>query len=123
MEPRAQQRRGFRMRLALTCLLVLVGGEAAFAAKATRFWNLTDNTITSLQLAPAGTDKFGEDQCKNDKDGSVDHDERLKILGVTSGNYDARFTDFKGRTCTAKAIAIKEGDIFTIEEKQADCGK
>ena len=82
--------------------IVLAVCGPAMAAKTTRMWNLTDNTITMLQLAPAGTSDFGPDQAKNDKDGSVDHDERLKIIGVSTGTYDARLTDAKGRTCTVK---------------------
>lgn len=112
------------MRLALSAVVVLALGGSAVAAKATRFWNLTDNTVTSFQLAPAGTDTFGPDQARNDKDGSVDHDERLKILGVASGTYDARLADSKGRTCVVKNVAVKEGEVFSIEEKQlADCRK
>ena len=104
--------------------MLLVAGSTACAAKTTRFWNLTDNTITRFQLAPAGTETYGPDQAKNDKDNSVDHDERLKILGVASGTYEARFTDSKGRTCTVKNVDVKEGDVFSIEEKQlGDCKK
>ena len=112
------------MRLALSVAFVFAVGGTALAAKTTRFWNLTDNTITSLQLAPTGTDKFGPDQAKNDKDGSVDHDERLKVLATPTGTYDARFTDSKGRTCMVKAVSVTEGDVFSIEEKQlTDCKK
>ena len=96
---------------------------SALAAKATRMWNLTDNTITKLQLAPTGSTDYGPDQAKNDKDGAVDHDERLKITGVSTGSYDAKFSDAKGRTCTVKNLAVKEGDVFSIEEKQLDCAK
>jgi len=111
------------MRLALAGAMLLAATGLAEAAKGTRFWNLTDNTITKLELAPAGTENFGPDQAKNDKDGAVDHDERLKITGVTSGAYDIRFTDAKGRVCHVKNVAIREGDVFSIEEKQlAGCG-
>ena len=112
------------MRLALSLMLLLLAAGTAEAAKGTRFWNLTANTITKLELAPAGTQSFGADQAKNDKDGAVDHDERLKITGVTSGAYDIRLADAKGRSCVIKNVAVKEGDVFSIEEKQlADCGK
>ena len=111
------------MRLVLSAALILAMTGAALA-KTTRFWNLTDNTITKFELAPKGTDKFGPDQTKNDKDGSVDHDERLKIVDVPTGTYDARLTDSRGRNCTVKDIAIKEGDVFSIEEKQlSGCAK
>ena len=83
-----------------------------------RFWNLTANTITEFYLAPAGTDKYGPDQCVNDRDGMVDHDERLRITGVTPGRYDAKFQDKKGRVCVGKNIDVKAGAIFSIEERQ-----
>ena len=112
------------MRFAVSLVVLLALSGSALAAKATRFWNLTDNTITRFELAPAGTDKFGPDQAKNDKDGSVDHDERLKILDVASGTYDARLADSRGRTCLVKNVAVKEGEVFSIEEKQlTDCKK
>ena len=108
-----------RAALSLALLLALTGGATA---KTTRFWNLTANTINMFQLAPAGTNTFGPDQTKNDKDGAVDHDERLKIINTPTGTYDARLSDSRGRTCLVKSIAIKEGDVFTIEEKQlTDC--
>jgi hypothetical protein len=87
-----------------------------------RFWNLTANTITKFYLAPAGTDRYGPDQCVNDRDGTVDHDERLRITGVTPGRYDAKFQDKKGRICIVKNINVKPGGIFSIEERQlANC--
>ena len=115
-----------RILLPLAAGLALAGAAfvgSALASKPTRLWNLTDNTITKLQLAPAGTTDYGPDQGKNDKDGSVDHDERLKITGVATGSYDAKLTDAKGRTCTAKNLAVKEGEVFSLEEKQLDCAK
>ena len=103
-------------------ILVAVAGTAS-AAKTTRLWNLTDNTLTRVELAPTGTDAFGPDQAKNDKDGSVDHDERLRIVNVPTGTYDVRIADSKGRHCLVKAVAVREGDIFSIEEKQLNgCG-
>ncbi|MBV9703026.1 MAG: hypothetical protein JO163_09870 [Methylobacteriaceae bacterium] len=104
--------------------LVLMGSAAFAASKSTQFWNLTANTITSFQLAPAGSQAWGQDQCQNDKDGSVDHDERLKITGVKTGIYDAKLIDNKGRTCIVKSVAIKENAIFSIDEKQLNgCSK
>jgi hypothetical protein len=84
----------------------------------TRFWNLTQYTISEFYLAPAGATSFGPNQCKNDKDGTVDHDERLRITGVETGSYDAKFTDVKGRTCVVRNIKIEIGQIFSIEENE-----
>ncbi len=109
-------------RILVTILAAVLAGNPAFAAKNTRFWNLTSNTITTLQIAPAGTNQWGENQTKNDKDNTVDHDERLKITGVEDGTYDIRLADNKGRICLVKNVAIKQGDVFAIEEKQLmDC--
>ena len=105
-------------------LIALLALGAPASAKTTRFWNLTANTITSFALAPAGTDTFGPDLAKADPDGSVDHDERMKVQGVPSGSYDARLIDAKGRTCLVKGVAVKDGEVFSIDEKQlTDCKK
>jgi hypothetical protein len=88
--------------------------------KGTRFWNLTQNTITQLQLAPAGSDTWGPDQCKNDRDGTVDHDERLRITGIAPGRYDVKFIDKAGRHCTVRNIEVQDGAVFSIEEKQLE---
>jgi hypothetical protein len=114
------------MRRALLVILVLIASAAgAFAAeRATRFWNLTHSTISEFQLAPAGSTQWGENQCKNDKDGSVDFDERLRITGIESGRYDARIKDASGRVCFVRNINIRAGEVFSIEERDlADCSR
>lgn len=110
--------------LPLACLLVVLVCSAADAQdrRGTRFWNLTANTVNQFYLSPAGKDTWGPNQCKNDKDGEVDHNERLRIAGVQSGRYDARLHDERGRVCLVRNIEIKEGAIFSIEEKDLkDC--
>jgi V8-like Glu-specific endopeptidase len=89
----------------------------AASAKDTRFWNLTANTITSLQLSPAGKNDWGQNQADNDRDRTVDHDERLKITNTAPGVYDVKFVDKTGRTCMVPNIEVKAGAVFTIEEK------
>jgi len=106
--------------LALVALPSLAWAEG----RPTRFWNLTRHTISELYLAPAGTTDWGANQCKNDKDGTVDSDERLRITGIEPGRYDARLKDVSGRVCFARNIDIKAGDIFSIEERDlADCNR
>lgn len=100
----------------LVAFLGLVSAPAWAAGERIRFWNLTANTVTRFYLAPAGTNKYGPDQCANDRDGTVDHDERLRITGIEPGRYDAKLQDKTGRVCIVRNIAIKEGDIFSIEE-------
>jgi hypothetical protein len=115
------------MRALLTAGLALAlmnGSAMAQKPKPTRFWNLTLNTVTRFQLSPAGKDAWGPDQCKNDRDGTVDHDERLNVTDVPSGRYDARLADKTGRICIVRAVEVKAGAVFAIEEKQlTDCGK
>jgi hypothetical protein len=82
-----------------------------------RFWNLTQNTLTSLQFSPPGKNAWGRNQCLNDDDKTVDHNERLRITGLTPGRYDAKLSDKMGRTCVVKDVEVKDG-IFSIEEKQ-----
>ena len=112
------------MRNAAFAVLMLIAttASALAAERPMRFWNLTRHTISEFQLAPAGTTKWGENQCKNDKDGTVDSDERLRITGIAPGRYDARLKDVSGRVCFARNLDIKAGDIFSIEERDlADC--
>jgi hypothetical protein len=105
-----------RLILALLALMVSAAGLSA-AEQPIRFWNLTLHTISEFQLAPAGSGQWGENQCKNDRDGTVDSDERLRITGISPGTYDARLKDVTGRVCLVRSINIKAGDIFSIEEK------
>jgi hypothetical protein len=106
-------------RAALVVLALWLSLTPSLAAdrKPTRFWNLTANTIVSLQLSPAGQQAWGRNQCDNDKDHEVDHDERLRITDIAPGRYDVRFKDKTGRVCVVNDIEVKDGDIFTIEEK------
>jgi hypothetical protein len=110
-------------KIVLTVLMFMLASSFASAqTRPTRFWNLTRHTISQFHLAPAGTTDWGPNQCKNDKDGTVDPDERLRITGVTAGSYDAKLTDVSGRTCLVKNIKVEAGEIFSIEEKElTDC--
>ena len=108
------------MKKIVFVLLALAATSSAVSAEGrpTRFWNLTRHTVSEFQLAPAGTTNWGPNQCKNDKDGTVDPDERLRITGVAPGSYDARLKDVSGRTCIVRSIEVKAGEIFSIEEKE-----
>ncbi len=108
----------------LAVALVVPGTAALAKSKGTRFWNLTLYTVTSLQLSPPGKQEWGKNQCKNDPDGTVDHDERVKVTGVKSGRYDVKLADKIGRVCIVRNVEVKQGGIFAIEEKQlTDCKK
>ena len=106
--------------IAFVLLFIPIGASA----KDTQFWNLTANTITSLQLSPPGKNEWGRNQSDNDKDHTVDHDERLKITDTPSGTYDVKIVDKTGRTCVVPNIQVKAGSIFSIDEKNLkDCTK
>jgi hypothetical protein len=110
----------------LLCPALLLAFTVAVAAaeaqnRPTRLWNLTKNTISEFRLAPAGTSNWGPDP--NDKDGSVEPDERLPIKGIASGQYDAKLSDVRGRVCIVRGIKIELGAVFAIEEKDlTSCG-
>ena len=101
---------------ALALVSTLAAADAA-ERRGMRFWNLTQNTLTSLQFSPPGKNAWGRNQCLNDDDKTVDHNERLRITGLTPGRYDAKLSDKMGRTCVVQEVEVKDG-IFSIEEKQ-----
>ena len=107
-----------RVSIAVALMMIATAAQAQTSKRSgMRFWNLTLYTLTSLQFSPAGQDKWGANQCLNDDDKTVDHDERLRITGLTAGRYDAKLIDKIGRTCVVKDVEVKEG-VFSIEEKQ-----
>jgi hypothetical protein len=103
----------------VTFALLLAIAGAAKAAERMRFWNLTSVTIKELYLAPTGTTQWSANQCKNDPDGTVDHDERLTITGIKPGKYDVRLVDKKGRSCTVSNVDVVGGKpyAFSIADK------
>jgi hypothetical protein len=108
--------------LAVIIVLSLVSARAA-DRKGMRLWNLTLHTIVTLQMSPTGQRAWGRDQCENDRDHEVDHDERLRITDIEPGRYDLRVKDKSGRVCIVKNVDVKDGAIFTIEEKDlSNCG-
>jgi hypothetical protein len=108
------------MRRLVFALLALAAAPSLADAQTRpmRFWNLTRHTISELQLAPTGTTNWGPNQCRNDKDGTVDTDERLRITGVQPGLYDVRLKDVSGRVCIVHNIKLEQGEVFSIEEKE-----
>jgi hypothetical protein len=113
-------------RIGLAFALVALVACAADAAdpKPMRFWNLTSETIVDFRAAPPGTGDWGANQCANDRDGAVDHDERLRMSGIAPGRYDVKLTDKNGRVCTVRNVEMKDGAVFSIENKDlTDCSK
>jgi hypothetical protein len=114
---------GLRAPLLAAIALVVIGSAAeAQDRRGIRFWNLTLYTVSDLRMSPAGKDAWGPNQCQNDRDGTVDHDERLRITGIEPGRYDVKLTDKIGRVCTVRNVEVKDAAVFAIEEKQlTDC--
>lgn len=108
---------GRALIVAVVMALMASSAQAQSKRSGMRFWNLTLYTLTSLQFSPVGQDKWGPNQCLNDDDKTVDHDERLRITGMTAGRYDAKLIDKIGRTCVVKDVDVKDG-VFSIEERQ-----
>jgi hypothetical protein len=99
-------------------LVLLLLCSTAFAeSERIRFWNLTSQTVTTLQLSPPGKDAWGPNQTENDRDGEVDHRERLTLKGVDPGRYDVRVGYRNGRQCVVRNVDIKAGGIFAVEDK------
>jgi len=114
----------FARAVATFVLVAGIGSTYAADRGNTRFWNLTGETITNFSMAPTGTAQWGPDQCRNDPDGSVAFDERLRITGVPTGRYDVKFTDKTGRACIVTGVDIKAGAVFSIDkEALAHCGR
>lgn len=93
--------------------------KAAKKAKM-KFWNLTGVDIVELYLAPAGTDKFGDNQTKNDDNNQAEADERLPLTDVTAGTYDVKLKDKEGKACLVKNVEVKDTGpySFSIEADQ-----
>jgi hypothetical protein len=105
------------MRVFCLVTLLLAIGSANASAKPIRFWNLTTKTVTSFELAKPGTQVFGTDLCKADKDGCVDYDERLNLPTAAPGLYDVKLGYADGHTCIVKDRELKAGKVFSIEDK------
>jgi hypothetical protein len=106
------------------CLALALPTPLLAQGKGIRLWNLTTSTISGFQLSPAGKNDWGPNQCLNDKDKEVDHDERLRITGVEPGRYDAKVGYRDARQCMVRDIEIKADAVFSIQDKDLkDCNK
>ncbi|MBR0975477.1 MULTISPECIES: hypothetical protein [Bradyrhizobium] len=114
-----------RWGLVLITLLAFAGEAAAQTkGKGIRLWNLTTETISGFQLSPVGKTEWGPNQCLNDKDKEVDHDERLRITGVEPGRYDAKVSYANARQCIVRDIEVRADAVFSIADKDLkDCSK
>lgn len=119
-------------KLMIACLLSLSLAAPALAddddkaetKSKMKFWNLTGEDLTELFLAPEGTDKFGDNQTKNDDNNQAEADERLPLTNVKVGVYDVKIKDKNGRTCLVKGVELRDTGpySFSLEADQLkDC--
>jgi len=108
------------MRVVLIVLALCGVVRPAMAQERMAFWNLTTSTITNLVMAPAGSGEFGPNQCANDRDGSVDHDERLRLTGIAPGRYNVQLTTKPGRMCTVRNVEVKGGGKYAFSLADSD---
>jgi hypothetical protein len=109
---------------AANVVLITLVGSPAWAEDGPRFLNRTCQTAVKMQLAAVWSKAWGADQCKNDDEGEVDHNERMTLDGVKSGHYDIKIADKNGRVCIAKNVDLKEGTQFVVRDTDlADCTK
>ena len=119
-------------KLMIACFLSLGLAAPAFADDDDKaevkskmiFWNLTGEDLTELYLAPEGSDKFGDNQTKNDDNNVAEADERLALTDVKAGVYDAKIKDKNGRTCLVKGVELRDTGpySFSLEADQlTDC--
>src|SRR5690242_12258496 len=106
-----------RALIVITFLSMATSSQLLAQGKGIRLWNLTTATITGFQLSPAGENAWGPNQTLNDKDKEVDHDERLRLTGITPGRYDAKVSYGDKRQCVVRDIDIKADAVFSISDK------
>lgn len=106
--------------LALALLLCCSAAQAG----SLKFLNRTGVTIVNLQFAAPGSGAWGPNQCKNDDEGEVDHNEGLTLTGLQAGRHDVRLGDKKGRVCTIRNVDVREGNPVIIREQDlAACAR
>ncbi|NPV23869.1 hypothetical protein [Bradyrhizobium aeschynomenes] len=107
-----------RLAFAVTAIILPALPTATFAqGKGVRLWNLTTATMTGFQLSPAGQNNWGPNQTLNDKDKELDHDERLKLIGVEPGRYDAKVSYSGDRQCIVRDLDVRPDAIIQVADK------
>jgi hypothetical protein len=102
--------------LALQTAACFAGSDTP-APKPMKVWNLTAATIVDFRLAPSGASTFGANLTLDDKDKTIDIDERLTLRDIAPGVYDARITFRNGRACRVNGLKLAAGEITSVEEK------
>jgi hypothetical protein len=104
--------------LASIALGLLGSSVVAQDRKGVRFWHLTLYTITTFQMSSVGKGSWSPEQCKNDRDRMIDHDERLRITNIERGRSDVKLDGKIGRVCIVRRRRGEGWCVFSIEERQ-----
>ncbi|WP_448190587.1 hypothetical protein [Azospirillum sp. sgz301742] len=113
-------------RIAILAVLVTAALTTSAQAQTLKFWNLTSDVITELKLAKPGSNAWGKNQTLNDKDKTVEPDERLKLSDVTPGTWDVSVKNKKGRTCILRNVTLSGTDAYAFsigEEDMKACAR
>jgi hypothetical protein len=82
----------------------------------------TRTDFKSVYLAPEGSTHLGPSQALNDPDKSLDSTERLVLIGLKPGRFDAKLVTEDGRTCFVRNVDLTKGNSFLIKDGQfTDC--
>lgn len=105
------------LKIFSTLSLIVAVSAAQAQERPARFWNLTSSTLSTFQVAPKGTQNFSENFTLSEPDKTVEHDERLRLPGVKTGVYDVKIVTKRGKACLVRDVAIKAGEVFSLEDK------
>ena len=110
-------------RFALGTVLLVSALTAQGASLKLVLFNMTARSdFPGVYLAPPGTDRWGENQALNDRDKSLDNEERLVLKGVAPGHFDLKLVDRQGRTCIIRNIDLATESSYEIrDEALTDC--
>ena len=113
-------------RIAVLSVLLSAAVATGAQAQTLKFWNLTTEVISELKLAEPGTNKWGKNQTLNDKDKTVEPDERLKLTDVTPGTWDVSVKTKKGKACVFRNLTLSGTDAYAFsisEDELTKCPK
>lgn len=85
------------------------------------FWNMTEHEMVGVYLAKPGSNAWGPNLALSDTiDFTAQGDERIRMPGVTPGQYDVKLVDKEGQTCIVPNATVKgSGRVaLAIEEDQ-----
>jgi hypothetical protein len=92
---------------------------AAEAADRFFFYNQTKaTTFAGVYLAPAGSQDWGPNQTLNDKDKTVEAQERLTLTGLARGRFDVKLQSVNGKVCIKRDVDLTKDTTFEFREAE-----